>query len=304
MLNLFKSLALRCLFLSVAIVFSVNVYAGGVVLVTGAARGIGASIANRLAQNGYTVYAGVRETSNQSSLAISSKLIPIHLDVTLEESVVAAVRKILEKEGHIDVLVNNAGIMIYGSHENVTIEEAKQVFEVNYFGPLRVSQAVLESMRKAKSGRIVQIGSRSGFRPLPSLAVYADSKAALLSASEVMAVTLKPWNIKVSVVEPGPVLTELDAASPYGSRLERSKDPFWDIFKKADLLAPEPGSALGPGAQEPHEIAETVQRVIETPEPALRYQTTQAIERQASQRAVDPTGNKDVSELVRILFNE
>lgn len=295
---------------SIAILFllvifnTIPVYGYEVVLVTGASRGIGASIANTLAQvpDRYKVYAGVRARSNRAQLITAENLQPIVLDVTDDQSVAKAVKYILEQEGHIDVLVNNAGIMMYGSHENVTMKEAGKVFDVNYFGMLRVTQAVLEPMREQKKGRIIQIGSRSGFRPLPSLSVYGDSKAALLSASQIMAATLTPWNIKVSVVEPGPVLTELDANSPYGSRLKQDHDPFHAIFKRVDLLAPEPGAALGSDAQQTEEIAMVVQDVIETPEPALRYQTTEKIQDQAARRAVDPSGNKDVEELRSILF--
>lgn len=287
-----------------AIFNTIPVYGYEVVLVTGASRGIGASIANNLAQwpERYKVYAGVRATSNSAQLITSDNLQAIVLDVTDDRSVAKAVKYILEQEGHLDVLVNNAGIMMYGSHENLTIKEAKKIFDVNYFGMLRVTQEVLEPMREQKKGRIIQIGSRSGFRPLPSLSVYGDSKAALLSASQIMAVTLTPWDIKISVVEPGPVLTELDANSPYGSRLKQAHDPFHAIFKRVDLLAPEPGAALGSGAQQAEEIAMVVQHVIETPEPHLRYQTTDKIQGQAAQRAVDPSGNKDVEELRSILF--
>ena len=279
--------------------FSSIGFCSQVVLVTGASRGIGASIANRLANNGYVVYAGVRDNSTRNNLQASVR--PIVLDVTDDSSVNKAVQKITDEEGHVDVLINNAGVMSYGSHENIRIDEAKWLFDVNYFGVLRVTQAVLEGMRERKNGQIIQIGSRSGFRPLPALSVYADSKAALLSASKVMAANLKPWNIKVSVVEPGPVLTELDANSPYGTRLEKDHDPYYEIFGAADLLPPPPGAALGPGAQEPEEIAEIVQRVIETPSPSLRYQTTDSIRNQAAKRAVDPTGDSDVEELVQIL---
>ena len=272
-----------------------------VVLVTGASRGIGAAIINRLATQGYKVYAGVRENSLKAHLT-SECIQLVTLDVTNDQSVAAAVAGILEKEGHIDILVNNAGIMMYGSHENTAIDEAKNVFEVNYFGPLRMAHAVLPSMRAKKKGRIIQIGSRSGFRPLPSLSVYADSKAALLSASQIMAATLTPWNIKVSVIEPGPVNTDLDSISPYGSQLNKDDDPYRDIFGRVDLLAPALGQALGSGAQHPDEIAEIVQMVIETIEPALRYQTTENIQNQAAQRAVDPSGNTDVAEIRRILY--
>lgn len=293
------------LILSLFFVYSCFSYSYEVVLVTGASRGIGASIANQLASdkfNRYKVYAGVRNLSSKNELIPSANLQITELDVIYDQSIAVVLQEILQEEGRIDVLINNAGIMAYGSHENVLIDEAKKMFEVNYFGVIRVTQAVLPSMREHHKGRIIQIGSRSGFRPLPSLSVYGDSKAALLSASQSMAATLTPWNIKVSVIEPGPVMTDLDANSPYCSRLNRCEDPFFEIFKQADLLAPPPGSTLGAGAQLPSEIAEIVQRVIETDEPALRYQTTDNIRMQAAKRSVDPTGNSDVEELREILF--
>jgi NAD(P)-dependent dehydrogenase (short-subunit alcohol dehydrogenase family) len=272
-----------------------------VVLVTGASRGIGAAIVRRLAQEPkrFRIYAGVRTIPAENPTTFKY----IELDVCKGESVKGAIDNILEAEGKIDYVVNNAGIMKYGAHEGTTVEEAQEIFDVNYFGPLRVTHAVLPSMREKKKGHIIQIGSRSGFRPLPSISVYADSKAALLSMSQIMAATLAPWNIRVSVIEPGPVLTDLDSSSAYGSQLPPDRDVYYKIFKAADLLAPEPGVALGPGAQEVEEIAHTVMEVINDPEPSLRYQTTPAIQQQASARAVDRTGNKDVEELKNILFS-
>ena len=293
---------LGMLWFSAVLIHEVVAFSKQVILVTGASRGIGAVIATQLATNDSNiVYAGIRKDT-KLEFTPTANLKPLLLDVTNETSVTAAVATILQEQGQIDGLINNAGVMAYGAHENMSLPEAQRIFDVNYFGVLRVTQAVLPSMREKMAGRILNIGSRSGFRPLPSLAVYADSKAAVLHSSQTLAATLTPWNIKVSVIEPGPVLTELDSISPYGTSLAEALDPYRAIFKQANLLAPEPGQALGPNAQASEEIALLVQQILMDPNPKLRYQTTRAIEAQAAQRAVDPTGNQDVAEIRSILY--
>lgn len=265
-----------------------------VILVTGASRGIGEAIVKLLSEEGHTVYAGMR------TLPINSQnlpnLHPVLLDVTDEKSIENAVRTVIENEGKMDVLINNAGIMFYGSVENVTIEEAQKLFDVNFFGVVRTCQAVLPIMRDQKKGRIIQISSRSGFRPLPSISLYAASKFALEGLSETMAAQLTPWNIKVTLIEPGPVSTDLDILSPYGSRLSKAHDPFLSIFQEADLFS------LSPLAQTADEIAESVLKIMNMENPPLRYQTTEAIQKQAALRLVDPTGMQSVSEWQPILF--
>ena len=203
----------------------------------------------------------------------------------------------MENEGRIDILVNNAGIEYWGSIENISIDEAKKLFDVNYFGPTRMCQAILPIMRKQMSGRIIQIGSRGGFRPVPSLSVYSATKFALEGISETMATTLKPWNIFVSLIEPGPVKTALDFEAPYGSHLAKEEDPYAEIFERVGLLDPN-----SPIAQEPEEIACIVHDAIEARCPLFRYQTTDAIRRQAGYRMIDITGLSSVHEWDKILF--
>lgn len=279
-------------FIFVFLCFFLEVQAHQVVLITGASRGIGLATAELLAQEGYTVYAGVRDTS----IKVDNCHI-LHLDVTDQQSIDLAVKTIIDNEGRLDVLVNNAGIMVYGSVENVTIEEAQKIFDVNFFGVMRTTHAVLPVMRDQKKGRIIQISSRSGFRPLPSISVYAASKFALEGLSETMAATLKPWNIAISLVEPGAVSTDLDYLSPYGSKLPSSADPYYAIFEQAGLLDPD-----SPIAETPQEIASLVQHIIETESPLLRYQTTDNIKRQAALRFTDITGLSSVKEWDPILF--
>ena len=272
-----------------------------VVLISGANRGIGLSTACRLASKGYIVYAGARKSSSVTALSQACEEFPgnlyrVELDVTDQNLVDLAVNTVISREGRIDVLVNNAGIEILGSIENHTVEEAKRLFDVNFFGSMRLSQAVLPFMRAQNRGRIIQISSRSGFRPLPSISMYAATKFALEGISETMAATLKPWNIQVSLIEPGPVSSEMDFLAPYGSKLLPENDPFKLLFEKAGLLDP-----VSPIAQTPGEIAVFVQEAIESDEPLFRYQTTKAIQEQAGMRFVDITGNSHVKEWESVL---
>lgn len=292
--NVFIFISIFCLLFS-------QVQSNQVVLITGASRGIGYATAELLGKEGYTVYAGVRESSLPliTSQAFVRNFNTIQLDVTDQQSIDMAIKKIIDNEGRLDVLVNNAGIMVYGSIENVTVEEAKKVFDVNFFGVMRTTQAVLPIMRDQKKGRIIQISSRSGFRPLPSISVYAASKYALEGVSETMAATLKPWNIDVSLVEPGPVSTDLDFISPYGSRFHNGIDPYYLIFHNAGLLDPN-----NPIAQSPQEIALLIKQIIETEKPLFRYQTTENIKKQAALRFFDITGNSAVDEWDKVLFPE
>lgn len=296
----FRNVKIQVLF-AILVLSPYIVHAREVVLLTGAARGIGASIANRLAASGdYMVYAGVRTMSN-TELCNSPNLRMLVLDVTSDEQVKDAVATIIAAEGRVDALINNAGLGLYGSVESNSIPQAKALFDVNYFGAMRITQEVLPWMRKQEKGRIIQIGSRCGFRPIPSLTVYCASKAALLNTSEGMAATLSPFGVLVSIVEPGPVNTKFDFQATSGDRFQPEQDPYHAMFKAADLLAPPPGQALGSGAQEPEEIAAIVEEVLRTQNPHLRYQTSQRIRDLAAMRAVDPTGDKNVAEIKEIL---
>ncbi len=283
----YSPLLTRLLLLSVT---CVSIYASPVVLVTGASKGIGRATANLLSENGYTVYGTSRAPSEEKT-----SYHPIALDVTDTDSVKQAVQYVMEKEGRIDVLINSAGMVTWGSVENVTIDEAKYVFEVNFFGPMRLAQEVLPIMRAQKSGKIIQLSSRSGYRPLPSASVYAASKFALEGLSETMAVTLKPWNIQVSLIEPGPVNTDFDQAGSYGTNLQ--DDPYRAIFENAGLFDP-----TSPIMQQPEDIAQVIKEAIESPDPSFRYQTSLPLQVQAAKRFVDITGDTSMEEWESILF--
>ena len=178
-----------------------------VALVTGASSGIGESAANLLHQNGFKVYGAARRLEKMKKLE-EIGISTISLDITQEESVQNCVNTILEKEGSIDVLVNNAGYGSYGAVEDVPIEEARRQFDVNIFGLARLTQLVLPKMRENKFGKIVNISSVGGKIYTPFGAWYHATKHALEGWSDSLRLETKPFGIDVVVVEPGGIKSE------------------------------------------------------------------------------------------------
>ncbi|WP_404388414.1 SDR family oxidoreductase [Humibacillus xanthopallidus] len=174
------------------------------VLITGAGRGIGEAIALRLAGAGWTVLAGVRNDSSGDRLAAQDdRIAPVLLDVTNEAHVAALTDRLPDR---LDAVVNNAGIGVLGPVEAVSIPEFRRQFEVNLFGQVAVTQAVLPRIRAA-NGRIVFVSSTGGRAPVPMEGAYCASKFALEGLADVLRLELRPWHIDVSVVEPGPTDT-------------------------------------------------------------------------------------------------
>lgn len=193
-----------------------------VVLITGSSTGIGYAIAEKLARNGHTVYATMRNPHGSSSIQKLMKEKNLHLqvlqlDVLDDASVEKAVATVLLKEGRIDVLVNNAGIHSWGAVEELPMELFKANMDTNYFGALRCIKAVLPSMRKNKSGSIINISSVAGKIYFNFHGAYAPSKAALEALSESLAQEVAPYNIKVFLVEPGitktPIFSKVNKVS-------------------------------------------------------------------------------------------
>ncbi len=185
-----------------------------VTVVTGANSGIGRATAVHLAAAGHTVYGAMRDLGKgdklaQKAAAAGCHVHPISIDVSDDASVQAGFAEVIDREGTVDVLVNNAGIGMNAVVEEVDIDEAKMVFDVNYFGIVRCSQAVLPTMRAQRSGTIVNISSVAGRVAAIAQAIYASSKWAVECLSENMAQELAPWDIKVRIVEPGVTRTAL-----------------------------------------------------------------------------------------------
>ena len=178
-----------------------------VILLTGASSGIGYDTATRLAKQGHKVYGAARRIDKMQPLK-ELGVTPIKMDVTDDASMIAGVNAVLEAEGRIDVLVNNAGYGYFGAIENVSMEEARKQLEVNVFGLARLTQLVIPHMRQQGSGRIVNLASIAGKLALYFGGWYHVSKFAVEGFSDALRMELKPYGIDVVIIEPGGIRTE------------------------------------------------------------------------------------------------
>ena len=179
-----------------------------IALITGVSSGIGRATATLLSGRGFRVFGTMRRLGEPEGQLGAVEV--IRLDVRDEQSVRSCVQTVLDRAGRIDALVNNAGYALIGSLEETSIEEAKELFETNFFGALRMAQAVLPIMREQGYGRIVNIGSVVGFLPAPYQGIYAASKHALEGYSESLDHEVRQFGIRVAVVEPGFTRTKID----------------------------------------------------------------------------------------------
>lgn len=266
----------------------------GVVLITGASNGIGLAATEHLAMAGYKVYATCRYPAKAESLhKLTQKNLNItilSLNVNSKDSVKNAVATIFKREGTIDVVINNAGFGIYGPTEMHTIKEMIKIFNTNFFGVIRVNQAVVPIMRKQLRGRIINIGSISGAIPSKNMPLYAASKAALESLTATDAHRLARWNIRVTLIQPGAVKTNFEPRTRFASRFNNKENPYADTLP-ADR---EKWKKIMDGGQQPSAVAETIQLAIEDKEPKLWYQTSQAATEAIGKHFKDMTGNSRI----------
>ena len=177
-----------------------------VVLITGCSSGIGQAAARRLNRAGHVVYASARRPETLAGLATEGcRTLP--LDVTDEDSMVAAVGRVEQEQGRLDVLVNNAGYGLYGPVEQLEPAELRRQFETNVFGLVRLCQLVLPGMRARRSGRIVNVSSMGGRTTLPGGGAYHGSKYAVEAISDVLRLEVRRFGIDVVLIEPGVVRT-------------------------------------------------------------------------------------------------
>ena len=179
-----------------------------VICISGCSSGIGYALAERLAARGTIVYAGVRDPASAPRIALARAL---QLDVTRSEEIAAAVARIEREVGSMDVLINNAATNAIGPWEATPGEVIQHVFAVNFFGAVNLTKAVLPMMRRQRSGRIVMVSSLSALIALPLAGAYAASKAALEAFAESLSYEVKPWNIHLSLLNPGGYATGLDS---------------------------------------------------------------------------------------------
>jgi NAD(P)-dependent dehydrogenase (short-subunit alcohol dehydrogenase family) len=178
-----------------------------IILITGASSGIGFDAARTLARQGHRVYAAARRVERMEPLK-EDGVVPVRMDVTDEASMRAGVDAVLEQEGRIDVLVNNAGYGYFGPVETVSMEEARRQLEVNVFGLARLSQLVLPAMRAQGSGRIINVASVAGKSVLYYGGWYHVTKYSVEALSDAMRMELKPFGIDVVIIEPGLIRTD------------------------------------------------------------------------------------------------
>jgi len=185
-----------------------------VVLITGCGSGMGAATALHLAQNGDHVFAGMRRPESAADLqAIAARdclsLSVLVFDVTSPNQVITAVEKVISSAGRIDALVNNAGMSLgWTALEETSDEDAKSIFELNFFSPLRLIRAVLPTMRAQRSGTIVNVSAMASVAPRPYLSIYSASKGALDAVSFSLAAEVREFGIRVVVIAPGSFRTE------------------------------------------------------------------------------------------------
>ncbi len=184
------------------------------VIITGTSKGIGLETAMEFGRAGYKVFATMRKPENATAFKkrIEEESLDIsisRMDVDSDESVKNSIEVILQEHGKIDVLVNNAGIERHGSTEEMDLADFKAIMETNYFGVIRCVQAVLPHMREGRSGCIINIASVAGRFANPPLGGYAASKFALEALSEALAGEVKSFNIRVAIVEPGIIDTQM-----------------------------------------------------------------------------------------------
>ena len=238
------------------------------VLVTGASSGIGEATARSFLERGWTVYAAARRTERMEALARAGALVQ-PLDVTCEASITSLVSRIDADHGHLEVLVNNAGIGVYGSVEEVPMEEARRQFEVNLFGIARLTQLVLPAMRAAGSGTIVNVSSIGGRVYTPMGAWYHASKHALEGWSDCLRLEVAPFGIHVVVVEPGAIETEF-AEIAITPLLERSEGGPYAAFA-GRMAAATRRAYLDKKASPPDLIAGIIRKAVESKRPKTRY---------------------------------
>lgn len=188
---------------------------GDVVLITGASSGIGKALANFLMSQGYKVYGTTRKpVARETELKTSPNggyLRMIQLDVRSEESIRKALEYIIEREGALHVLINNAGFGIAGSVEDTTAAEAHQQFDTNFFGVLRMCNQVVPIMRRQHKGLIINVSSVAGLIAIPFQGMYSASKYAVEALTEALRMEVKPFGIRVTMVEPGDTKTGFTA---------------------------------------------------------------------------------------------
>lgn len=232
----------------------------GIALVTGASSGIGYATAKALQAAGFDVFGTSRHATAEGPDGVTM----LTCDVTDDASVAALVEEVLDDAGRIDLLVNNAGVGLFGGAEESSLAQAQALFDVNMFGVIRLTNAVLPIMRRQKSGRIINLSSAHGFIPAPYFALYSATKHAVEGYSQSLDHELRTLGIRVALVEPAYTRTSFDgnliqpdrSLAAYASARAGMTKAVEDAIRKGDT---------------PEIVAETIVEAATAPQPRLRY---------------------------------
>ncbi len=245
------------------------------VLITGTSSGFGYLTTLTLARHGYKVWASMRNPEGKNAakkeallrIAQSEDLNirVVDLDVTQDVSVQSAVQQVIHEDGKVDVLVNNAGVMFVGLSEAYSLEQAHEQFDINFFGILRTTKAVLPHMRAAQSGLIINVSSLAGRLTFPYFGIYCASKHAVESYSQALSYELAPFGIEVSVNEPGPFGTGLLYSGPQEAdeAVRKAYGDFKDVPQQ--MLKNFEGFFDTEQAPKPQMVADDILQVIQKP---------------------------------------
>lgn len=250
----------------------------GVALVTGASSGIGRATAEALRDAGYRVFGTSRKSVPQRFDGIAM----LTCDVTSDASVAKLIDDVLAEAGRIDLLVNNAGFGVTGAAEESSIAQVRSLFETNFYGVVRVTNAVLPIMRKQRGGRVLNVGSILGLMPAPYGAYYSASKFAIEGYSESLDHEVREFGVRVAIIEPGATRTSFEGSNVRGdvplTAYEQTQAKYRVAFGQA--------MAAGDSAEE---VAATIVRAARDKTPRLRYPSGKAARQSAFARRFLPS---------------
>ena len=233
-----------------------------VVLITGGSSGIGKAVGVYLTEKGFTVY-GTSRNPNRIKETLPFQLVA--LDVADSSTISNAVQTVIDKEGRLDILINNAGVGITGPIEETPDSEIKNAFQTNVFGPIEVIKAVLPQMRKQRSGLIINVTSIAGYMGLPYRGVYSATKGALELITEAFRMEIKDFNIQMTNVAPGDFATNIASGRFHAPLLEESpyKEPYGNTLSLMNEHVDE--------GDDPVLVAKVIYKIIQTPKPKIHY---------------------------------
>jgi NAD(P)-dependent dehydrogenase (short-subunit alcohol dehydrogenase family) len=232
-----------------------------VALVTGASSGIGKAAAIALAAAGFQVIGTGRNTARVTA---PTGVTYLDLDVTSDESVASAVKQVIDRFGHIDVLVNNAGVGATGAAEEFSVAQTQDVFDINVYGIMRMTKAVLPHMRAQRRGRIVNVSSLSGFVPSPFMAIYTSTKHAVEGYSQSLDHEVRDYGVRILLIEPGPINT------PFGANSVQADSPL-PLYASGRRIFDEVLTKNTSGGDDPAAVAKVIVAAATDRNPKLRY---------------------------------